>query len=83
MGGKPRLDWDERAVSLYAILARDPCDFIDLLSESEPETIQTLYQMLTHKGGPFTDHELNELGADLVLQHAKCRGIEVKPFAAN
>ena len=59
---------DGKAVALYAVLARDWSDFLDMCKEADAPTLETLHLMLTT---PNERHdratvELNRLGADLV-----------------
>lgn len=74
-------DWDRRAIALYAVLARDFTDFIDMLEEEDPQCIQILYKMLTCKQpNKDTDHELNSIGASVVEGHAEKRGIALEAW---
>lgn len=53
------------AVIIYAVMARDPSDAIDMINECvDVHVLETLHQMLTmNKDRPNTDHELNDLMA--------------------
>ena len=67
------------AVGLYAVLARDACDFIDMINETEDEeTLITLYHMLTFKKDSLSksDVELNRIGAYIVGRVLYRRGIK-------
>jgi hypothetical protein len=59
---------DRRAVGLYAVLARDVGDFIEMVSiEYDVEVLVTLFRMLSLPGDPKkTDNELNKIGASIV-----------------
>jgi hypothetical protein len=67
-------------VGLYAVLARDACDFIDMVVEEENvETLKTLYLMLATPN-PSTspeDVELNRIGASIVSGNLTKRGVAV------
>jgi hypothetical protein len=74
-------DWDRRAIVLYAVLARDPMDFMDMLADEDPQCLQILYKMLTCKQpDKDTDHELNEIGAGVVARHCEGRDIELEAW---
>jgi hypothetical protein len=52
------------ALGIYAVMARDPSDALDMINECRNvDVLETLYAMLTLKGRPNTDHELNDLMA--------------------
>ena len=72
------------AIGLYAVLARDACDFIDMVNETkDEEALKTLYLMLTFKDNPNTskdDLELNEIGASILEGILDKRGIERPPM---
>jgi len=59
---------DQRAVGLYAVLARDFEDFIDMCSESTTEVLIMLHKMLTVTNIKHNrdTRELNAIGAELV-----------------
>jgi hypothetical protein len=57
---------EKHAITLYAVGARDVCDFLDMLLETDRETLQLLHDMLTHPGN--TDSELNALLAPMVAR---------------
>ena len=66
---------DQHAVALYAILARDVCDFLDMLPEASDDTLETLHAMLTL---PNDEHDtstrrLNSDGAEFVASAIKKR----------
>lgn len=55
---------DLAAVGIYAVMARDVSDALDMLNEcNDVRTLETLHTMLTTKGRPNTDQELNDLMA--------------------
>jgi hypothetical protein len=55
---------DKHAVAIYAVMARDASDALDMIIECESvRTLETLHAMLTRRGGPNTDNELNEIMA--------------------
>jgi len=55
---------------MYAVLARDIDDFLDMLPEMGDQEIDDLYLMLsTPNPNPNTDAKLNILGAELVSGH--------------
>lgn len=55
---------DLAAVGIYAVMARDIEDAIDMVNEcTDVRTLETLHTMLTTKGRPNTDQELNDLFA--------------------
>ena len=71
-----------QAMALYAILARDWTDFLELLPEADEDAIRDLYRMLIFKRPPdedegTTDYELNATGAEVVERHAEDRGIKL------
>ena len=54
---------ERKAVSLYAILAYDICDFLDELPDAPTEALEVLLQMLQHEN-PKHDEFTKELNAD-------------------
>lgn len=54
---------DAKAIGLYAVGARDFSDFIDMVQEPETTdaTLATLRDMLSLRGRPNTDDELNAM----------------------
>lgn len=65
---------DERwALGMYAVLARDACDFVDMLAEGTIEQVELLLRILEHPPSAKTDASLNEFGADLVRAHLEKR----------
>jgi len=64
-----------KAVVLYAILARDACDFIEMMREEEILVLETLLEMLTHPNEKHTRDtiELNALGASFVRRELENR----------
>jgi hypothetical protein len=68
------------AIGLYAVLARDACDFIDMVNETEDEeALKTLYLMLSFKDNPNVskdDLDLNEIGASILGRVLDKKGIE-------
>jgi hypothetical protein len=81
MTGKKFTEQDNKAISLYAVLARDPMDFIDCIDGLNPAVLRILYLMLTCKReNANTDHELNTIGADLVRNIAKRRDINLEKW---
>lgn len=74
---------EQKATGLYAVLARDACDFLDMLNGEEIETLQCLHEMLTlrRSGDAETDFKLNELGARFVRSALERKGA-VPRFAA-
>ena len=70
---------EHRAIGLYAVLARDACDFIDMVQEEQrPEVLRILYEMLTTPNPDMSsrDKELNEIGARLIESILRGRGID-------
>jgi hypothetical protein len=66
---------EREAIGLYAVLARDPMDFLEMANEISDAGLDDLYLMLTT---PHPDHdkeivELNTLGADLLKGEFKRR----------
>jgi len=68
---------EKRAVVLYAVLDRDPSDFIDMLREPKTtgECLETLHLMFVT---PNEKHDsrtrrLNEIGADMVEREMERR----------
>jgi hypothetical protein len=57
---------EQWVIGLYAVLARDPCDFVDMLEDASPERLQLLLRVLEAPGKQDTDVELNALGASFV-----------------
>jgi hypothetical protein len=60
---------DQKAVGLYAVLARDACDFIDMVNEEkDTQALQTLYLMLTVPNDKHDEktNELNKLGSGML-----------------
>ena len=59
---------NNRVVYLYALLARDFMDFIEECGDSDKETLDLLYKVLTLENKEHTKDtkELNDLGARLV-----------------
>lgn len=67
---------ERRAVGLYAVGARDWCDFIDMVKEEKnTETIELLHEMLTTPNPDMKkeDAELNALLAPFVSQELERR----------
>lgn len=53
---------DQTALAIYAVMARDAGDALDMIQECEDhETLSLLLAMLTVTGNPNTDHTLNAL----------------------
>lgn len=81
----PDIDKAERqAISLYAVLDRDVCDFMDTLVEHDLETLQFLHDMLTmiNPKHDADTRELNGLGAGMVRRHVEDRfgtSLKLKP----
>lgn len=74
---------DRRAVGLYAVLARDYCDFIDMVVEEQNvETLKTLYLMLVtpNPTTPEEGRKLNAYGAEVVSGNLRKRGVELPPI---
>ena len=67
-----------QAVALYAIGARDPTDFIDLVNDEENvEVLQLLHGMLVEpNAAPDHDAELNKMLAPIVARVLETRGYE-------
>lgn len=59
---------EHKAIALYAVLARDPGDFIEMLDEASDEALKLLYLMLTtdHPDHTSSDRQLNNLGGSIV-----------------
>jgi hypothetical protein len=70
-------DDEKRAVGLYAVLARDPSDFLEMLHGCAPETLRVLYRILVlpNPKHDFDTNELNAFGASLVEGHALRVGV--------
>lgn len=64
-----------RAIALYAIGARDVCDFIDMLKEEESTdgALKLLRNMLASSGTANTDVELNQLLLPMVERELERR----------
>lgn len=66
---RPATEVEKKAIGLYAVIARDPLDFIDMMREEESmEVLELLMKMFTT---PNPEHDadtvdLNKTGADLV-----------------
>lgn len=55
---------DRDAIGIYAVMARDACDALDMINEcANVRTLETLHAMLTAPGTERTDKELNALMA--------------------
>jgi hypothetical protein len=70
---------ERRAIGLYAVLARDVSDFIDMVNEAnDVESLQVLHELLTLKRASVSprDSELNDVGAGIVSRNLKSRGVE-------
>lgn len=80
------LDQHERsAIGLYAVLARDWTDFIDMVRREPPEVLSILCLMLiTPNNGhtPLTE-EINRFGADIVIDLMRAKGIPVPEIPAT
>jgi hypothetical protein len=74
---------EQRAIGLYAVLARDASDFIDMLEESETTdlTLQWLHAMLTTPN-PKSDVELNKIGACFTKRELEKRGLQPLDLSA-
>ena len=61
-------DDERQAVGLYAVLARDWTDFVDMVRETKDGTLVILHQMLTHENPKHDTRtvELNSFGARIV-----------------
>lgn len=57
---------EQWVVGVYAVLARDPCDFVDMLEDASQERLALLLRVLELPGRENTDVELNALGASIV-----------------
>jgi hypothetical protein len=69
---------DRTALGLYVVLARDACDFIDMvIEETDVEALKTLYLMLTTPNPNWDpkEKELNDLGGGLVKGSLEKRGV--------
>lgn len=67
-----------KALGLYAVAARDMCDFIDMVREEKSnEALATLYRMLTYPNPKMSedDRELNSLAAPFVKSELEKRGV--------
>jgi hypothetical protein len=67
-----------KAIGLYAVAARDMCDFIDMVKEEvSNETLATLYRMLTYPNPEMSkdNKELNALAAPFVKSELEKRGV--------
>lgn len=77
---RPANDEERRAIGLYAVLARDFMDFLEMVSEEESnQTLRVLYLMLTtpNPKQSESDTKLNALGAGPVERELKKRGLEL------
>lgn len=77
---RPANDEERRAIGLYAVLARDFLDFMDMVSEEESnQTLRILYVMLTAPNPKQSEDntKLNSLGAGPVERELKKRGLEL------
>jgi hypothetical protein len=55
-------DADREAIGIYAVMARDPMDALDMINEcKDVQVLETLHAMLVLKGNPNTDEELNDI----------------------
>ena len=55
---------DRHALAIYVMMSRDIEDALDEINECDNvRCLETLHAMLTTRGGPNTDHELNEIMA--------------------
>jgi hypothetical protein len=55
---------DLDAVGIYAVMSRDWSDALEMINKCDNvRTLETLHTMLTTKGRPNTDQELNDLMA--------------------
>jgi len=58
---------DLTALAIYVAAARDIGDALDLIASSEDRAaMETLHRMLTTRGSPTTDEDLNQLLASVV-----------------
>ena len=71
----PLMDHERKAIGLYAVLARDPVDFIEICGEASQSTLSVLWKMLTIYN-PNSDNELNELGASLIKDMVDNKDVE-------
>jgi hypothetical protein len=64
---------EEKALVLYALLSRDPADFVEMLLESTKATLDTLYLMFVVENAAMgeRDKSLNDFGAAMVESHYK------------
>jgi hypothetical protein len=68
---------EHQAVGLYAVLARDATDFIDMLDAAPDDALELLYLMLTVPNDEHDDAtvKLNKLGSGFVERALKGRGL--------
>jgi hypothetical protein len=66
---------ERRALGLYVVLARDQCDFLDMVLETDTETLGILLDMLTKENPSFDEPtlELNAIGAKVVRGELRAR----------
>jgi hypothetical protein len=59
---REEVDEARDAVAIYAVMARDPTDALDMISEcASARVLDTLLRMLKGEGGPSTDRKLNAI----------------------
>lgn len=67
---------DRAAVGIYAVMARDPSDAIEMIHECDSaRTLDTLLGMLKGEGGASTDRELNALFVGPVERRRQALGL--------
>lgn len=65
-----------RAVALYAILARDPSDFVDMVAEEESLPVLQVTRLMMITSNPKHDAEtieLNKLGSEILTCEIESR----------
>jgi hypothetical protein len=69
---------ERQAVGLYAILARDACDFIDMVQEAPTEALRVLLEMLATPNPKHDDdtRRLNAFGVAVTERHLARRATE-------
>lgn len=57
---------ERRVLAIYACMARDTVDAVDMINETDVVTLELLHAVLTAPPTPKTDVELNALFAPIV-----------------
>ena len=71
---------DQTALAIYAVMARDAMDALDMIQEcQDQEALSLLHAMLAATGNPNTDHGLNALFVRPVRQRLDQLGASPPP----